>query len=102
MSLLLDTHYVFAIAGSPGQLSGKEMNFLAGYRDRFVVSAVSVWEIRLKWEALHASEDRKGPIDPAQVLRLLAGQSIDFLPLTPIHAAMPLAVPTGTSKSILA
>jgi PIN domain nuclease of toxin-antitoxin system len=90
VNLLLDTHYVFAIAGSPGRLSGTEINFLAGFRDRFVVSAVSIWEMRLKWDALHASGDRKGPLDPAQALRILAGQNIDFLPLTTAHAATPL------------
>jgi PIN domain nuclease of toxin-antitoxin system len=90
VNLLLDTHYVFAIAGSPGRLTGPEINFLASYPERFVVSAVSLWEMRLKWDALHGSGDRKGPLDPARVMQILAGQSIDFLPLTPVHAATPL------------
>jgi len=93
VSLLLDTHYVFAIAGSPGRLTSTEINFLAAYPDRFVVSAISVWEMRLKWAALHASGDRKGPLDPAQVMHILAGQAIDFLPLSPAHAATPLHEP---------
>jgi len=93
VSLLLDTHYVFAIAGSPGRLSGAELNFLAAYPDRFVVSAVSIWEIRLKWDALHASGDRKGPLDPSQAMQVLAGQSIDYLPLSTVHAATALLVP---------
>ncbi len=93
MSLLLDTHYVFAIAGSPGRLTATEINFLAAYPGRFVVSGVSIWEMRLKWGALHASGDRKGPIDPAQAMRILAGQDIDFLPLSATHAATPLNEP---------
>ena len=93
MNLLLDTHYVFAIAGSPGRLTGTEINFLAAWPDRFVVSAVSIWEIRLKWDALHASGDRKGPLDPAQAMHILAGQNIDFLPLTVPHSATPLHEP---------
>ena len=93
MSLLLDTHYVFAIAGSPGRLSGTEINFLAAYQGRFVVSAVSLWEMRLKWDALHASGDRKGPLDPAQAMRILGGQNIDFLPLSAAHAATRLREP---------
>ncbi len=84
---------MFAIAGSPGRLSGVELNFLASYPGRFVVSAVSIWEMRLKWDALHASGHRKGPLDPAQALQVLAGQSIDFLALSPAHAATPLAEP---------
>jgi PIN domain nuclease of toxin-antitoxin system len=93
VSLLLDTYYVFAIAGSPGRLTGPELNFLAAHPDHFVVSAVSIWEMRLKWGALHASGDRKGPLDPAQAMRILAGQNIDFLPLSAVHAATPLAEP---------
>jgi PIN domain nuclease of toxin-antitoxin system len=93
VSLLLDTHYVFAIPGSPGRLTGKELNFLAAYPERFVVSAISIWEMRLKWDVLHASGDRKGPLDPAQALRVLAGQSIDFLPLSAAHASTPLREP---------
>jgi PIN domain nuclease of toxin-antitoxin system len=93
VSLLLDTHYVFAIAGSPGRLTGTEINFLAAYPDRFVVSAVSIWEMRLKWDALHASGQRKGPLDPAQAMQILAGQNLDFLPLSAVHAATLLLEP---------
>jgi PIN domain nuclease of toxin-antitoxin system len=92
VKLLLDTHYVFALAGSPGRLSGAELNFLATYPDRFVISAVSVWEMRLKWAALHASGHRKGPLDPAQAVQILAGQAVDFLAVTAAHAATSLAV----------
>lgn len=90
MNLLLDRHYVFAIASSPGRLTGTEINFLAAYPDRFVVSAISIWEMRLKWDALRASGDRKGPLDPARTMHILAGQNIDFLPLSAAHAATPL------------
>jgi PIN domain nuclease of toxin-antitoxin system len=91
--LLLDTHYVYAIAGSPGRLSGSEIGFLSAWDDRMVVSAVSVWEMRLKWDALHRSGDRKGPLNPAQVMRILAEQNVDFLPLSSAHAATPLQAP---------
>jgi PIN domain nuclease of toxin-antitoxin system len=93
LNLLLDTHYVFAIAGSPGRLTGTEINFLASYPDRFVVSAVSIWEMRVKWDALHASGDLKGPLDPVQVMRVLTGQNIDFLPLNAAHASTSLHEP---------
>jgi PIN domain nuclease of toxin-antitoxin system len=90
---MLDTHYVYAIAASPGWLTSAETDFLARHRDRFVVSAVSIWEIQLKWSALHPSGQRKGPLDPGQALRALSGQAIDFLDMTPAHAAAVLADP---------
>ena len=93
MSLLLDTYYVFALAGSPGRLTNRERGFLRDSPARFVVSTVSFWEMRLKWTALHVSGDRKGPLDPAQAMRILSGQQIDFLDLTPAHAVTPLNHP---------
>jgi PIN domain nuclease of toxin-antitoxin system len=94
MTLLLDTHYVFALAGSPGTLSNRELRFLDTYPHRFIVSAIALWEIRLKWNALYASGTRKGPASPAEVLAVLSSDPIiDFLALTPQHAATPLAMP---------
>jgi PIN domain nuclease of toxin-antitoxin system len=92
MGLLLDTHYVFAIAGIPGRLSPRERQVLADDRQFFLVSAVSIWEIRLKWEAFHAIGERKGPRGPDQIVKLLLGQRITFIALTPAHAAAHLAV----------
>ncbi len=85
--LLLDTHYAYALAGAPGRLSSAERSFLAHPPERLVISAVSIWEMRLKWHALFHSGGRKGPMDPARALDLLMAQSIDFLALTPAHAA---------------
>ena len=93
MSILLDTHYVYALAANPAWLTEAERAFLESYSDRFVVSAVSIWEIRLKWTALHGSGERKGPLDPQQALRVLAGQAVRFLDLTPAHAATALTEP---------
>ncbi len=93
MSVLLDTHYVYALAANPDWLTEAERTFLGSYPDRFVVSVVSIWEIRLKWGALHASGERKGPLDPLQALRVLSGQPVRFLDLTPAHAAAVLAEP---------
>ena len=93
MSLLLDTHYVFALAGNVGQMTRQELNFLATCPENFVVGAVSIWELRLKWDTIYVSGDRKGRLDPVQAPPVLAGQDIDFLPLSPVHVAMPLRVP---------
>lgn len=90
MPFILDTHYVYAIVGAPGRLSRKETRFLANSRDRFIVSAVSIWEIRIKWGALYASGTRKGPRSPEQVLDMLGRRPVDLLDLKPDHAAAEL------------
>lgn len=96
MKLLLDTHYVFGLAGSPGTLSNREARFLDDYPQPFVVSAVSIWEVRLKWHAMHRSGDRKGPASPVDVVNiLLTDVVVEFLGLTPEHAATELDAPLG-------
>jgi PIN domain nuclease of toxin-antitoxin system len=93
VKLLLDTHYVFGLAGSPGALLKKEASFLDEFLDPFVISSVSIWEIRLKWHSFHASGERKGPLSPQQVLDALSIDPVaEFLPLTLEHAATVLDV----------
>jgi PIN domain nuclease of toxin-antitoxin system len=93
MSLLLDTHFVFGLADTPNALTEPEARFLQTHSERFVVSAISLWEIRLKWNAIHRSGSRKGPISPAQALHLISGQPVEFLPLWPIHTITELRTP---------
>lgn len=94
MRLLLDTHYVFALAGSTATLSKPEMDFLARHASPLVVSAVSIWEIRLKWLALHPSGVPKGPLSPLDVLYALRlDPVVDFLDLKLDHAATVLEQP---------
>lgn len=93
MTLLLDTHYVYALVASFEGLTRKEKHFLEARRDRFVISAVAIWEMRLKWNVRQRSGARKGPRDPEHVLEILKDLGLDFLPLTPAHGATPLAVP---------
>jgi PIN domain nuclease of toxin-antitoxin system len=60
-----------------------------------VLSAVAVWELRLKWHSFHISGTRKGPIDPAAVVAFAAAMDSELLPLTARHAAAALAQPLG-------
>jgi len=55
-----------------------------------VLSAVSVWELRLKWRSLHASGLRQGPIDPAAMIGFANRLAWELLPLTAQHAAASL------------
>ncbi len=91
MNLLLDTHYVIVLAGKAQRVSARETALLANPPGRLVVSAVSIWEIRLKWDSFWSSCARKGPVSPADVLRVLAILTIDRLPLTEAHASADLA-----------
>ena len=93
MGLLLDTHYVFALAGAPTWIKPRERDFLTAYHLPFYVSAVSLWEMRLKWNAVHASGARKGPASPSEVLDFLRGENVYLLGVSLEHAATELATP---------
>lgn len=93
MTLLLDTHYVFALAAAWNDLTSSERDFFQSSRARFVVSAVSIWEMRLKWNVRFAAGERNGPVDPTQLLRALEAGGLSLLLLEPRHAAAALIVP---------
>jgi PIN domain nuclease of toxin-antitoxin system len=91
--LLLDTHIVVWAALDPDALTGAERRYMADPDTPLVLSAVAVWELRLKWHSFHISGVRKGPIDPAAVVAFGAAMDWDLLPLTARHAATQLAQP---------
>lgn len=93
MSLLLDTHYVYAPVSAGRPLDRRERAFFDAGAARFVISAVSIWEIGLKWRARHGSGARKGELDPRRALPALKKLNVDFLSLTPEHAAASLSIP---------
>ncbi len=66
---------------------------MAAAGTQLVLSAVAVWELRLKWHSLHVSGERKGPIDPATVVAFAGAIGWELLPLTADHAAAELSQP---------
>ena len=87
MKLLLDTHHVFWFAVEPEQFTAAERVLLDNAATEPVVSAVSIWELQLKWHRLHRSGDRKGPVDPQDLFDRLIEAKIDLIPLAAAHAA---------------
>ena len=95
MRLLLDTHIVVWAALDPDALSEAERKHMAGADAPLVLSAVAVWELRLKWYSFHISGERKGPVDPGSIVAFAAAMDWELLPLTARHAAAALAQPLG-------
>lgn len=95
MKLLLDTHVALWAAVDPGALTEGERRLLGGADTALVLSAVAVWELRLKWQSFHVSGTRKGRIDPGAIVAFGAAMEWEFLPLTPRHAAAELVQPLG-------
>ena len=95
MRLLLDTHIAIWAVLDPGALSKAELQYLAAATGPMVLSAVVVWELKLKWNSLRISGGRKGPVDPAAVVAFAAAMGWELLPLTAAHAAAGLRQPLG-------
>ena len=93
MRILLDTYYLYGLMAARGQFSEAERRFLDEHEAQLYVSAVSIWEMRLKYHARHASGERKSPFDPNEVVVALEKQEAIFLPLTTGHAARELETP---------
>ena len=93
MRVLIDTTYLYALMVSRALFTGPEREFLEERDAHIVVSAVSIWEMRLKYGKRHPSGVRKSPFDPQRVLEALRDQDVSLLPITEDHAAQALEVP---------
>jgi len=93
--LLLDTPIAVWAALDPDALTQAERGMMARTDTKLVLSAVAVWELRLKWHGFPISGGRKGPMEPASIVAFAAAMDWEFLPLTARHAAAALAQPLG-------
>lgn len=93
MRVLLDTSFLYDLMAAYGEFSESMRRFAAEHDAEFFVSAVSIWEMRLKYNAYHPSGERKSPYDPNDVLAILQGQDVTFLSVEPRHAVRELETP---------
>lgn len=93
MKLLLDTHFVIWLATNQSEIVAREWTVLNDPANTVVASAISIWEIRLKWNSTHASGQRKGALDPMAASSFIRSIGLEIIPLNPETAATPLLVP---------
>ena len=91
MRILLDTSYLFDLM-EHGEFSGREESFFNTHQVELQASAVSIWEMRLKYQAVRRGK-RKSPHDPVAVVALLDHLSVPIHALTTEHAKQPLTTP---------
>jgi len=91
--VLLDTFYLYRFMEAPERSFEADLRFLDENEADVYVSAVSIWEMRLKHHARYASGERKCPYDPNDVLTALEEQDVRFLPVNMSHAARDLEIP---------
>jgi PIN domain nuclease of toxin-antitoxin system len=93
LPLILDTHYAYFLADRPSALSQREQDVVLDADAELLISAVSFWELRLKWSRFHVSGDRKGPISPQTAYAVLRDLGLGFLDLTPAQTVHTLDPP---------
>ena len=93
MRVLLDTFYLYRFMEEPGNLLMDELRIVSELEAELYVSAVSIWEMRLKHRARYVSGERKSPYDSADVVSALEDQDVRFLPVSMVHAARRLDTP---------
>ncbi len=95
MRILLDTTYLYRFMEATAALTESDLHFFGARDLQLYASAVSIWEMRLKHNARHASGTRKSRFDPNDVIPVLENQGVTFLPMTIRHGARTLETPLG-------
>jgi PIN domain nuclease of toxin-antitoxin system len=93
LKLLLDTHFAAWLFLGEASVSASERALVARQDVEIVCSAVSLWELRLKWNGTTAQGAPKGPASPGDVMAFGKEMAWTFLPLRPEHAVAVLDVP---------
>ncbi|MGH6786697.1 MAG: type II toxin-antitoxin system VapC family toxin [Novosphingobium sp.] len=97
MRLLLDTHFVLWAATERSQFTQAELSILTDNKHRLLVSAVSIWELRIKWNRRFRSGQRKGPYDPQVVMGALHRLGLTIEPMSGEQCAIRLNPPPDHS-----
>ena len=93
MRVLLDTSYLYNLVAARERLSDTERLILTNQAIQLYVSAVSIWEIRLKLQARGRIGEHGAPFAPEDVVAALEEQDVTFLPMTIGHSARRLETP---------
>ena len=89
MHILLDTYYLFKLM-EHGEFSRREQSFFNTHQAELHASAASIWEMRLKYQAVRQGK-RKSPHDPMKVVEMLDELRVPIVAITDAHAKEPLA-----------
>ena len=93
MSLLIDTHIIVWLADDPSRLSDAERAMLFDQSIDIAVSAISIWEIRIKSGLRFASGAPKLSLHPEAALRFVEFMGFRLITLSPDDAATRLVEP---------
>lgn len=90
MRLLLDTHILIWVLTGDRRLDASHRRLIANPRNTILVSAVAIWEIRLKWGSLFKSGARRLAHSPQDMVALIEQAGWSLVPLRVDHAVATL------------
>ena len=93
MRLLLDTYYLFKLMESSGEFSRRERSFFNAHSAELHASVASLWEMRLKHNALTRLGERKSPHAPSRVVAMLDALGMPIVAITQEHTVQQLTTP---------
>ena len=81
MKILLDTHFLVWLATLPEKITKREFAALELRSAPLIVSAISIWELRVKWHAYDPKRRDKDSIAPDLALRFAVANGFVMAPL---------------------
>jgi PIN domain nuclease of toxin-antitoxin system len=93
MRLLLDTHFLVWIGKEQDKINRAERALLAQPESELLVSVLSLWELRIKWNLRDRQGRRKGVLDPDSALQLAIENDMQVESLEPEDPTLPLDPP---------
>ena len=92
MKILLDTHFLLWMTREPELISRAEQQLIADTKVRLFASAISFWEMRIKW-LKYAKSGRHDLLAPGEAVAYARRRGIDLVPLAPEHTSLSLVPP---------
>lgn len=93
MKLLLDTHYVIWMGVERERMTTRDAAVLTDPASEIYVSVLSIWEIRIKWNSIGRSGQRKGLLSPESALRVAGDSGLKLISLDVDDVVIPLTRP---------
>jgi PIN domain nuclease of toxin-antitoxin system len=91
--ILLDTHFLIWLAKTPEVITDRELAVMAGRDGPLIVSAITLWELRMKWASLDRHGRPRGELSAEAGLAFAEHNDFTLAPLTPVDCVTTLRDP---------
>ncbi|WP_236697540.1 type II toxin-antitoxin system VapC family toxin [Sphingomonas sp. Leaf357] len=90
---MLDTHFLVWMATMPHKITKRELDALAKRDGDLIVSAIAIWELRMKWHAYEPKRRDKDSISADAGLGFAQANGFVLAPLDPSDCVIQVVPP---------